>query len=287
MSDKMKLVKSEPVFDIFLSLIDKINSIMKKTAKHPYYISGLTALAFHPNAIPMTVDCELTENILNKKQQVTWNDFLETEMGKYYNEGVFIIDGNNFFQWYKEGKKACNTIEFIRGIGIKMYTASTVGGNQNELLLPCQVTDITDTINELYEVSYDNELGIVIQDYELAERFINYKGIMDLYLDFENLEVYISPTDEELLKYLEENKITFVKISNKFITGMSNLLNTKSETLSGTIEFTLSSMLVSRLTNREVNAKELSITYNLTDAKSDLLKRTTTNHYLITSTSKL
>lgn len=286
MNNKMILAKSEPVFDIFLSLIDKINSIMKKTAKHPYYISGLTALAFHPNAVPMTVDCELTENILNKKQQVIWNDFLETEMGKYYNEGVFIIDGNNFFQWYKEGKKACNTIEFIRGTGIKMYTASTVGGNQNELLLPCQVTDVTDTINELYGVLYDNELGIVIQDYELAEKFINYKGIMDLYLDFENSEIYISPADEELLNYLEENEVTFVKISNKFITGMSNLLNTKSKTLSGTIEFTLSSMLISRLTNREVNAQELSITYNLTDAKSGLLKRTTTNHYLITSTSK-
>lgn len=277
--------QEDDMYKIILSILDKINSVMKKPKmikdkEEIYYLNfyNLFAGASNRKMTPIFLSCCMDEEkILNKKQLKSFNEFKEDN--DYLVDKLYEINAIDLYEYVKENKKEINSIEFISNVGIRIGIKSRTMNDYVSSITLKQSKKTSETIEELESkinfiqknfTCYENLLSVYIEnDIDFLNSFINAKGIVSLIAKKDSSEIFISKDDDVDLN--EYYKIIF---TNKILTGQQGLITpSMTETKNG---FQLDIFKV-----EEVDCMyKADLSFYLNDNKSGEIKRCVTNEIL-------
>jgi hypothetical protein len=273
------LTPEDNMFNVFLKILDKTNSIMKVPSYMKkggyYYMSGLFSYFSSPHMTPMTLTCNIELDMFNKKEQNIIQDFFNTEAGSYFDNNYFTIFPIELYQYIKDNKKEINRISFIEGQGIKLSIySSSLKADINSFI-------ITELKNEppylcYIESNYDLEsvVSIDITDFDMISTFLRYKGIMELVIDGNKKKVYF---DEDK----SGKNIYKIDLTNKILTGSQGMITASSTDIDSTMNIEVYKL--KSIEDESISVLNVvDITFNLND-KNGNLKRAVVNRFLIVS----
>lgn len=225
MSDKnIHSITDEKEVKLFISKLEAVNQIMKKTDKNGVYniLNPSFDTYYRGKCIPRTIS--ISNIWYNKVQKVIIDEWLANDfMMNFY---PLSVKSDNLFIFLRDNKKIITSLEFIEDDESIKYVAILTKNSSIKFIMEHVPVIKEDNLNQISCIS---EFGIkhstcsikdlededLFNDCDTLKEFLNTKGVFMLHLDLDENFIYLDDNK------IEEHSNLSIIISHKYMTGFS------------------------------------------------------------------